>query len=65
MKRVVAVPLRNSGCRSTLSKKGMLVLTPRIRDSVRARVTLRAASWKVGAVPVIYTVSGDDEAREG
>ena len=53
IKRVVAVPAKKPGWRRTLSKKGMLVLTPRMRDSTRARVSLLAAAAKVLSVPVI------------
>lgn len=37
MKEVVAVPERNSGWRSTFSRKRMLVLTPRMWNSYSAR----------------------------
>ena len=38
IKLVVASPEMNSGCARTLRMKGMLVLTPRMRVSVKARV---------------------------
>lgn len=37
MKEVVAVPERNSGCRSTFSRNRMLVFTPRMWNSYNAR----------------------------
>lgn len=52
MKRVVMSPAKKMGWLSTFSRKGMLVLTPRMRDSVRARTTLRVAAGNVDAVPV-------------
>ena len=44
---VSTVPLRNSGCSSTFNRNGMLVFTPRIRNSLRLRLSLAAVACKV------------------
>jgi len=54
---VVAKPERKIGCASTFSKKGMLVLRPRIRNSRSARSRREIAVSKVGADAVTLTSS--------
>ncbi len=55
MKEVSARPWRKSGWVTTFSRKGMLVFTPRIRNSCRERCMMRADSWKVSPQVQTFT----------
>ena len=57
MKEVSARPSRKSGWVTTFSRKGMLVFTPRMRNSWRQRCMMRADSWKVRAQVQTFTSS--------
>ena len=57
MKEVSARPSRKSGWVTTFSRKGMLVFTPRTRNSCRARCMVRDASWKLKPQVEILTSS--------
>ena len=52
---VVTSPAMKSGCSSTLSKNGMLVLTPRMRISSNARRMRRTAPCHESARAVYFT----------
>ena len=65
-----ASPLRNSGCCTTFSKKGMLVLMPRMRNS-RKRAEHLGAAFSKRERPGAHldqeriVVRRDDGARDG
>lgn len=57
MSLVVAFPERKHSLTMTFSTKGMLVLTPRMRNSRRARSMRWSAMEKVGPWVVTFTSS--------
>ena len=60
MKSVVVRPARNSGCRSTATRKSRLVVTPRIRLRCRASASRSAASALVGACAMTLASIGSN-----
>jgi len=57
MKEVVTTPASKTGCERTLSRKGMLVLTPRMRASCSARFMRRTTSSQLPPEAVYLTRS--------
>ena len=58
MKEVVAVPDKNSGCRRTFSRNSMLVFTPLMWNSYRARCIFWIACRYV--LPLQMTCAGTE-----
>ena len=57
MNEVVTSLLRNSGLLKTFNKNDLLVVTPRTRNSRKARINLAEASFLFLALAVILTRS--------
>ena len=55
MKVTVQLPFMNTGCSNTFSKKPILVLTPRIRNSCKPRKLRRIAPSNVRPHAVTFT----------